>query len=353
MTASLVRGDAHHLPLVDESVDLIVTSPPYWSLRRYEGDEAGKLGNERSAGAYLEHLWAVTDECHRVLKPTGSMFVNLGDRFAARGSAPDGISSKSTLSGNGHRGGVSRTGESNKIRSTPRPDHQAVFDVPDKGLVGLPWRFALGLSLPSPYRHPMSPSNPKWLLRSEIVWDKPNAMPESVGDRVRRSHEQFFHFTKSSRYFAAIDDIREPHVRDWVGGANGGRDGWDRGDHLNVGLTDANPHPKGRLPVSVWRIASEPLKPPEELAVTHYAAFPSEWPRRLILGWSPPAGTVLDPFGGTGTVAMMADVLGRHGIHVELAEAYQRLARWRISESGHGQRCVAKAEKLRRKVEAS
>jgi DNA modification methylase len=471
VSAIVVQGDAARLPLPDASVDLIITSPPYWSMRRYEGGADGQIGLEETAVAYLQHLWAVMDECHRVLRPTGSLWVDLGDKFAGGSGGADGISAKSTLVGNGHRGGVSRIGTANKVRSTPRPKTAVKPDVPNKGLVGLPWRFALGLSVPDLYRMPlyrpmadplypdqvMAPgTGPRWILRGEVVWDKPNGMPESVRDRLRRSHEQFFHFVKQPRYYTNIDEIRSRHVRAWAPGKNGGRDGWDRGDHLNVGLADAAPHPKGSLPGSVWRIANEPLQVPPELKVKHYAAFPSEWPRRIITGFSPLAvclgcnqgrspvsdrqidldrpqarramelaaqhgltddhiaavravgvsdvgraaatqtGTgrntdevlrlaaeakdvlrgytrefllgrpgnvigwscgcatptaptrrsvVLDPFGGTGTVAMMAHALGRIGVHIDRAEDYNRLATWRIFSSGHAQRTLAKAAK--------
>lgn len=358
----LLAGDARRLPLPDESVDLIVTSPPYWSLRNYFG-VPDQIGREPTPTAFLVNLWQVADECYRVLKPTGSLFVNLGDRFAGSAAAADGISNKSTLVGNGHRGGVSRAGKTNKIHSIPRPRDRVKADVRDKSLVGLPWRFAIGLSCPITYREPTDPSwscwhgetpcsacrahtvHPQWILRTELIFEKLNGLPESVTDRVRRNHEQVFHLVKRPHYFSNLTPIREPHARQWAGGNNGGRGGWDRGDHLNVGLPDAAPHPYGRLPVSVWRIASEPLRPPDHLAIQHYAAFPTELPRRVILGWSPPGAVVLDPFGGTGTTAMIAAALDRRGIHLDRSDAYNRLARWRIGESGHAQRCLTKAAK--------
>lgn len=245
-----------------------------------------------------------------------------------------------------------------------------------------------------------------------VIWDKPNGLPESVRDRVRRSHEQWFHFTVSGRYYAAVDEIREPHS----GGAHRARA--DKGmspklerlaatgDH-GVRRSNTDPSmfdPRGKAPGSVWQIPSEPLAVPPELGVDHFAAFPTEWPRRIIQGWSPrevctacgqgrrpvvdrtlvvsrqgwqrgrPArmdasgvggngfnragypkgssssrvvgvecycpdvsaattpGVVLDPFGGTGTVALVADVLGRDAISVDLSADYCRLARWRTTD---------------------
>jgi len=101
-------------------------------------------------------------------------------------------------------------------------------------------------------------------------------------------------------------------------------------------------HPLGRLPGSVWSIPSEPLKVPDDLGVDHFAAFPQEWPRRLILGWCPPDGVVLDPFAGTGTVPMVARALGRTGIGIDLSADYLRLASWRVFESGHAAKSTAR-----------
>lgn len=240
--AALIQGDALHLPLADESVDLIVTSPPFLNLRTYtDGGVAydGQIGSEPTQAEFLEALWAATAEAARVLKPTGSLFVELGDSYA------------------------------------------------DKSLYLTPHRYAIGcidkLGL---------------LLRAEIIWDRPNGLPESVRDRVRRSHSCWFHLVKQPRYYSAIDEIRESygdntHARRKDGNGTGWshglteqgsrRDGvYGLGGKPNVG------HPLGKLPGSVWTVSSEPLQVPPELGVDHYAAFPSEFPRRLILGFSPP-----------------------------------------------------------------
>ena len=286
MSYQLIRGDALSLPLADESVDLCVTSPPYFALRSYtDGGEHydGQIGSEATPQAFLEALWAVTAECRRVLKPSGSMFVNLGDKYAGSGGHNNsGISDKGTLRGNGHTGGGP------KIKATRRsaPDHynKASDGIPAKSLMMLPQRYAIGcidqLGL---------------IARAEVIWAKPNGLPESVTDRVRRSHEQWFHFTKEPRYFSAVDEVREPHT----GGSHTGRK--DKGESpRNAALAATGDHgvrrsntdpdlfnPLGKLPGSVWEIPTEPLRVPDHLGVDHFAAFPSEWPRRLILGWSP------------------------------------------------------------------
>lgn len=340
----IIRGNALDLPLADNSVDLVVTSPPYFGLRSYQdGGEHydGQIGAEATPAEFVDALIAATREMMRVVKPSGSIWVNLGDKYAGQSS----------------RG------------------------VPCKSLIGIPWRYTircideLGL-----------------ILRAEVVWSKPNGLPESVKDRVRRSHEQWFHFTLSPRYYSAVDEIREPqssaehHARyPQQRYAESRRQPAHMTGAINGGL-----NPLGKLPGSVWTIPTEPLRVPKELGIDHFAAFPTEWPRRIITGWSPrgvcvecgagrrpvversePHGTgsttlgyqrdvtitgetcdcpeptapttpgvVLDPFGGTGTTALVASVLGRVGISVDRSEDYCRLARWRTTDPGERARAA-------------
>lgn len=407
---TLVRGDAIALPLRDESVDLIVTSPPYFALRSYTdaGEHYdGQIGSEETPQAFLEALWAVTAECRRVLKPSGSLWVNLGDKYKYSGS--DGRSGAPSIVNTGRK-----VYESQKRGHRGRPDFG---NVPAKSLMGLPWRYAIGCI-----------DDLDLILRAEVVWSKPNGLPESVTDRVRRSHEQWFHFTKSPRYFAAVDEVREPYSPEASerrekygrlygdGYANSNRNDADRGGPMGKG--GESEHPLGKLPGSVWTIPSEPLKVPDWLGVDHFAAFPQEFPRRIILGWSPsgictacgqgrrpvadverhggkirtkadtpalgasrePSGhmkpgalsrytttttitgyacdcddtsaptrpaVVLDPFGGTGTVAMVARALGRYPVHLDLSADYLRLARWRIYQSGHASKTAERTNRER------
>jgi DNA modification methylase len=380
VTYQLIRGDATSIPLADDSVDLVVTSPPYFALRSYtDGGEHydGQIGSEATPQAFLEALGAFTAECRRVLKPSGSMFVNLGDKYAGSG-------------GNGNSGlGHVYAGDTERVP----PSHGKTYGIPAKSLMGLPWRYAIGcidqLGL---------------ILRAEIVWAKPNGLPESVTDRVRRSHEQWFHFTKEPRYFSAVDEIREPHDgREPHANAARGPSGENRGRNTergSLGSVDLARSPLGKLPGSVWTVPTEPLRVPDHLGVDHFAAFPSEWPRRLILGWSPSGvcvacgegrrpvvakefradrgpqdgrrkwgmdsaesgegttitpGTnlatitgyacacpdttaptrpsvVLDPFSGTGTTTAVAHALGRHGVGIDLSADYLRLAEWRCND---------------------
>lgn len=284
-----------------------------------------------------------------------------------------------------------------------------------KSLHGLPWRYAIGC-----IDGAADPEGKGWILRAEIIWEKPNGLPESVRDRVRKSHERFFHFVKQPKYFATIDAVREPHAAhtlycaDWEADRH---DGAYVRDRTNTNRQDggsrvgAGPHPFGKIPGSVWNIASEPLTVPDDLDVDHFAAFPTEWPRRLILGWCPESvcvvcdqgrtpvferpegednnaherggnglkingddyyahaearqaathligwacgcptaeaptkpGVVLDPFGGTGTTALVAQALGRVAVSVDMSADYCRLAQWRINESGHDIKVVRRTE---------
>jgi DNA modification methylase len=409
----VIRADSRHLPLAGDTVDLVVTSPPYFALRSYQdGGEHydGQIGDEPTPAEFLDALLEVTRECVRVLKPSGSLWVNLGDKYSNGGRTSYDITDL-----NGNRGGV-RT-----------PD-----GFRPKTLLGIPWRYAircideLGL-----------------ILRAEVVWSKPNGLPESVTDRVRRSHEQWFHFTLEPRYYSAVDEIREEHARSWGAGSNGGtRPAMVGASSQYDGLAGSAPNPLGKLPGSVWEIPTEPLIVPEHLGVDHFAAFPTEWPRRIIQGWSPAGvcvecgegrrtarsgawhfqtpghdvgrralqkaidagvtadivgteygtktkagdntsdgprnvhptvfrlagdfgitrlaasaamaatkralgghvcacpeptaptrpGVVLDPFGGTGTTALVAKALGRHGISVDMSADYCRLAEWRTND---------------------
>lgn len=253
---AIVHGNASALPLPDESVDLVITSPPYYALRSYQdGGEAwdGQIGIEASPWAYLDNLLTATREWVRVLKPEGSIFVNLGDKYSAQGGAH---------AGHGRNIGSHRRGDDRAAaQSTLRRDADR-WGIPAKSLMLLPERYRIAcvdqLGL---------------IARAVIIWDKPNTLPESVGDRVRRQHEDWVHLVKQPRYYQAVDDIREPTTRDGLT--------WEERPVMA-------PHPLGKIPGSVWRIPTKPLIVPKWLGVDHFASFPVEWPKRLILGWSPP-----------------------------------------------------------------
>lgn len=303
---TLIRADARALPIANDTVDLVVTSPPYWSQRSYEdGGEhyERQIGAEPTPHDFIDSLLAVTRECMRVLKPSGSLWVNLGDKYNSASRHQNGVSSTGTMHSTGTK---AYRGQRTRVLTT----------MPLKTLMGIPWRYAircideLGLT-----------------LRAEVVWSKLNGLPESATDRVRRSHETWFHFTLQPYYFAEVDELREGHS------------GYARGPAARKTPPGRQPramadtcNPGGRLPSSVWEVPIQPLKVPAELNVAHFAAFPMEFPRRIITAWCPRDGVVLDPFGGTGTTALVAAMHGRRGISVDASADYCRLAAWRSSD---------------------
>ncbi len=318
-SARVIRANALALPLEDASVDLVVTSPPYFGLRSYQdGGEhyAGQIGDEATPGEFVDALLAATREMVRVLKPSGSIWVNLGDKYSQPGKG------ERNMQGVGGSI-VHKVGE----RQANRSAVGLSYGAPAKSLIGVPWRYALRCI-----------DDLGMILRAEVIWSKPNGLPESVTDRVRRSHETWFHFTKEPRYFSAVDEIREEHNYAGMGltwaerKATGNR--YDATGHVGHGSGGMAANPLGKLPGSVWTIPTEPLRVPDHLGVDHFAAFPTEWPRRIIRGWSAEGMTVLDPFGGTGTTALVARALGRHGISVDMSADYCRLAEWRTNDPG-------------------
>lgn len=333
MSIRIIHGNALDLPVPDATVDLVVTSPPYFGLRSYQdaGEHyTGQIGSEATPAEFVDALIAATREMVRALKPSGSIWVNLGDKYASSGGHGAGATSQ-------------RATRSQYIEQAGRAERNQT-GVPTKSLTGIPWRYAircideLGL-----------------ILRAEVIWSKPNGLPESVTDRVRRSHEQWFHFTKEPRYFSAVDEIREPHTDTSEHAATRRARTDARLASADAGMTSTG-NPLGKLPGSVWTIPTQPLRVPDHISharccggvkrdgckdgINHFAAFPMEWPKRIIKGWCPPGGIVLDPFGGTGTVALVADVLGRDAIHVDLSADYCRLAEWRTTDPGERARAM-------------
>jgi DNA modification methylase len=278
-----------------DSVDCVVTSPPYWGLRDYGND--GQLGLERTPEEYVANMVAVFAEVRRVLKPSGTCWLNLGDSYAAnwRGGGPDTASDKQLS----NRGTVDFMGRSPASGLKP------------KDLVGIPWRVAFALQADG------------WYLRSDIIWSKPNPMPESVTDRPTKSHEYLFLLTKSAKYFFDADAVREAQVvssqdeaEKRAGRYGRGYDKWEdrAGFRGNGGAPSFNP--AGRNIRSVWNIATRPYPG------AHFAVFPPELPERCIKAGSPEHGLILDPFAGSGTVGMVANRLSRRAILIDLNPEY-------------------------------
>jgi DNA modification methylase len=316
--STLYLGDARDVlaELPASSVDCIVTSPPYYGLRDY-GVE-GQYGQEPTPTAYVETLRATFGEAQRVLADDGTLWLNLGDCYAANSD------------------GWARGVDYNPYQPAIRP--RSRLAVPPKNLLGMPWRVAFALQ------------EDGWIVRNAIVWHKPNAMPQSVLDRVSTRHEMIFMLVKQRRYWFDLDAIREPCSEDrplprrtrrsgkgvesitttWR--SNGKyQDDQDAfcGKHhgsamLPTGHRHAAAHANGKNPGDVWSISTRPLK------AAHFAAFPIDIPLRAIAAGCRPGGTVCDPFTGAATTALAARQLDRPFIGIELSEPFCDLARARI-----------------------
>ena len=276
---SIMRGDALSVlrELPSASVHCVITSPPYYMQRDYSAPH--QIGNEESPSEYVNKLSAVFSECRRVLKDDGTLWLNLGDKY--------------------------REGT----------------------LLGMPWRVALVLQ------------SDGWLLRSDIIWRKPNAMPSSVKNRPTIDHEYVFLLSKSQKYYYDIDAIREPHVtfsadsrmkggRNHFGKRNGTPEsGKNEGNpNLHNGRWDQAFHPKGRNRRTVWDI------PLSKFRGVHFAVFPERLVELCVMAGCPENGIVLDPFIGSGTTAVVAQRLGRKYVGIDSNPEYCEMAQSRLMQ---------------------
>ena len=298
---TLHHGDALGVltDLPDRSVDCIVTSPPYFGLRDYGVD--GQIGAEPSPGEFVAALVAVFREARRVLADDGTLWLNLGDSYVhKKASGPQG-----------------RDGE--RATRTFTADAAGGWSgLPDKNLLGIPWRVALALQ------------DDGWTLRNEIIWHKPNAMPESVADRLSNRHEHLFLLTKQPRYWFDLDPIREPRSEVSIKRATPHRS--PAGKAAREGLPYAGiaspqtlalsqmMHDGGRNPGDVWTIATQPF------TEAHFATMPPTLAERCIQAGCKPGGTVLDPFSGSGTTGLAAARHGRRYVGIDLNADYLDLS---------------------------
>lgn len=297
--------------LPEQSVHTCVTSPPYFGLRDYGVD--GQIGLEATPDAFVARLVEVFREVRRVLRDDGTLWLNLGDSYSAQGGAQVQGTKQTKGSQDGAWGGESRKG---------------VAGLKPKDLIGIPWRVAFALQADG------------WYLRQDIIWHKPNPMPESVTDRCTKAHEYLFMLSKSARYFFDADAIKEPTSDNEVtrarnnrsdkgivgpadlhgtGFGQSGRGGWQR-----AGVEVRNRR-------SVWTVTTKPY------AGAHFATFPPDLIEPCILAGCPVGGTVLDPFGGSGTTAGVALRNGRNAILCELNPEYAALMPDRIAALGGNQ----------------
>jgi DNA modification methylase len=277
----LIRGDARRIPLRDATVQCVVTSPPYFQLRDYAAG-VQEIGNEATPEAYVAALLEVFREVRRVLRDDGVLWLVLGD---------------------------SAWGTTSRQRATRHP----VLKLKD--LIGLPWRVALALQADG------------WYLRADVIWAKPNPMPDPVRDRPSRSHEYVFLLSKRWRYYYNAAAIAEPAVSDHSSGNRGrGRSGLVHGQRgVNTGWDDLGGRRNRR---DVWQL------PSAKTADVHYATFPAELAQLCVLAGARPGDLVLDPFAGTGTVGEVCARTGRRWVGLELAAEYIALARRRTAQAG-------------------
>jgi len=359
--ATFYAGDVTDVlrALPDESVNCVVTSPPYWGLRDYgtatwDGGDAecthrqkdaasaarkstlgpdrdglgannqahvadipyrdicGKcgarridqqLGLEATPEAFVERMVAVFREVRRVLRKDGTCWLNLGSSYANTGRSDrdesPGVGAKQEMKAPGREVVWKSGGGSNFSWMLPG-------GFKPKDMVPIPWMVAMALQ------------SDGWWLRQDIIWAKPNPMPESVTDRCTKSHEYLFLLTKSANYHYDADAVREPSEKGAAGsrfdqGKTGARDG---GDRTQEGYRDE----AGRNKRSVWTIATQPY--PE----AHFATFPEALVEPCVLAGCPEGGIVLDPFLGSGTTALVAKRLGRRAIGIDLSAEYLALA---------------------------
>ncbi len=364
MPVQILTGDCREIikTLPENSVHCVVTSPPYWGLRDYgtakwEGGDAGcdhvatslkpsakstlqdhgedgrspyldslkgipyrnacgkcgatridsQLGLEQTPAEYVEQMVQVFREVRRVLRKDGTLWLNLGDSYAGGGTIGRNDDESMPRPKGGHRIGTSSPGNQGK-----RP---SADNLKPKDLCGIPWMVAFALRADG------------WWLRQDIIWAKPNPMPESVTDRCTKAHEYLFLLTKSASYYYDAAAIAEPsiyagEVKDYTG---------DQKNNTVDPKMQAT-RPKGREIVvtdtrnkrSVWTVTTQPF------AEAHFATFPPALIEPCILAGCPKDGTVLDPFGGAGTTGLVADRQQRNAILIELNPTYAEMAKKRI-----------------------
>ncbi len=303
MEHTILTGDALAMlqTLESNSIDTCVTSPPYYGLRDY--GVTGQIGRELTPEEYIEKLVEVFREVRRVLRSDGTLWVNIGDSCATRsGPQPP----TNTRNRHGHT------------------QKKVPAGYKAKDLMGIPWLLAFALRADG------------WYLRQDIIWQKPNAMPESVKDRCTKSHEYIFLLSKSQKYYFDNEAIKEPVAESTKGRKPcdfGGKKGRNyrpqkgdpnfRNGSEQWGRTWEYSSDK-RNKRSVWNIATKPYKG------AHFAVFPESLVEPCILAGSSEGGTVLDPFAGSGTTGVVAKKLGRNFIGIELKPEYAEMATQRI-----------------------
>ena len=298
--------------LPDQSVHCCVSSPPYWGLRDY--GMADQMGLEQTPVEFVEQLVTVFREVRRVLRDDGTLWLNLGDSYSnigKTGGYTSGVAAK------GNHGDASK-GCGN--RSLERSQSLAAGGLKPKDLIGIPWRVAFALQADG------------WYLRQDIIWSKPNPMPESVTDRCTKAHEYVFLLSKSPRYHCDMKAIADtavsserPQPRPEDKTISPNNTAWLNNAYAPGASGFGTAGDGTRNKRSVWTIATSPYKE------AHFATMAPELAETCIKAGCPEGGTVLDPFGGAGTTGLVADRLQRSAVLIELNPAYVEIARRRIA----------------------
>ena len=299
---TIYHGDAWELAptLAPQSINTICTSPPYWGLRDY--GEPGQFGLEPTPEAYVARLVALFALLRPALRDDGTVWLNLGDSYArSAGDEESKLATSHTLST-----GQRRVTESGGM---PHKKNRPPSGFKPKDLIGIPWRVAFALQADG------------WYLRQDIIWHKPNPMPESVTDRCTKAHEYVFLLSKSPRYYCDMEAIKEPSTTpiDTKAAQSFKAEGGKARE--NYGTNDDKWEPSGtRNKRSVWSVNTAPF------SAAHFATFPPALITPCILAGCPEGGKVLDPFGGSGTTAQVARQYGRKSVLFELNADYIDIA---------------------------
>lgn len=290
-----------------QSVHCVVTSPPYWGLRDY--GHADQLGNERTPGEYVAHMVQVFREVWRVLRDDGTVWLNLGDSYYG-GKGSNGNSKARRTAG---ERGYKQSGGT--VQMATRPLDMPQEGLKPKDLVGIPWRVAFALQ------------DDGWYLRQDIIWHKPNPMPESVQDRCTKAHEYVFLLAKQPRYYYDAEAVKEENSpTSKMGGvyANDSKQTQCGNGHSGIAAEGKINIWAGRNRRSVWTVTTSPYKG------AHFATMPPKLVEPCVLAGCPVGGVVLDPFAGSGTTGAVAVGHGRNFIGIELNPDYVALAERRI-----------------------
>ncbi len=313
MSIEILQGDCVESlnKLEDQSINTCITSPPYWGLRNYN-DEEKQLGMEDTPEEFVDNLVNVFREVKRVLRDDGTLWLNLGDSYANQRSG-EGADTMKNLNVNTH----GYKNPTKKQEKTNKNFNKTLNygNLKPKNLVGMPWRVAFALQQDG------------WYLRQDIIWHKPNPMPESVRDRCTKAHEYIFLLSKKPKYYydheAIKEDAKYPQGPNSPQSIKKGKGEFGMDTRGGLSKIGANPKKNKR---SVWKVSTKPFKG------AHFATFPKDLIEPCVLAGCPEGGTVLDPFGGSGTTGIVAAQHNRNAVLLELNQEYIDLAKDRIKK---------------------